>query len=861
MKKILVVGYSPSFKTKTKFDAPLEMIYRQQVLKMNTSEVEFDFTYISHIPNTNRGTLITGGMPNQTGYKALDTLRKNIKRIEPDAIIVVGGNALTMLTGENSIDRCHGYIYEFAKIPVIPVLGPQDIFKHKHNFFWINWVFKKAITVVNGHTEKPFSLHTDNSIISGHDFMTKCTKASEVCIDIETMKLDKYFKKNKSDIQKPDLSIITAIGFSYGPDLSICFSRYDMSPSDWLVVVEWTRTIMEDPKIMKIGQNFNFDAAVLWYLYRITVNGPVWDTMHCFNTMYSELPKALGAQGRLFFYQSAWKDGWKETGLKLRTYCATDVLTQHRLRFYQEEQLKAIPGSYEYFTGMHLKLWAPAFKMSVRGIKVNEERRTSMREEAKTLLEPKVMEVRAWANQFTPPKETKKKPRSPEKDVLVEHSMQFPDKMKRAELNQLLHKHLGMPLKTAPEYYVAKKKDLKFGLIIGQLYKKTYGAASSYSAQQFNPKSSTQVLQVLKNAGCKVPSVKKSKDEYGESSSEKSMLKILDRAKDTDEVLQFVANMLYLRKGFKLVTSYLDCAIDTDGRYRCHYNMEGTDTGRSSSRKTQWLTGGNNQNMPRDGFEGIKFKKCFIPDEGYTIVQIDQSAAEARVVAYLAKCNKLIDIMNNGEDPHLHTLAAMQNVTYASLVERKKAKDPELLAERQKIKPVGHGANYGMKAGTLATTMLQGGVSVSIKEADELLEKYHDIYPEIRGNFHTYVRDEIINNRKLVTPFDRTRKFLFKADEHYIRAALAHIPQSTVPHITNMMWLYIESLPYDDIHVVQMGHDSLLLQIKTSEVNTYIHKIKAYGSTIKFTIGEYNDIIIPWDAEIGPNWGSLKETD
>ena len=856
---ILVIGYCPSFKTKNVFDAPLEMIYRRTVQKLNTNDYKFHFDYLSQVPNTPRGTLITGGMPTPAGELARKTLKNKIKTLKPKAIIAVGVNAMTLLTGESSIDRCHGYVYKFASTSVIPCLGPQDIFKHKHNFFWIDWTFRKATIVAGGHKEKNFSLLTDNSVINAHSFMQKCLTASEVCIDIETIQLDKHFKKEKPDLANPDDSVMTAIGFSYGPDESIAFSKYDMPEADWKQVIAWTKEIMENPKIMKIGQNFNFDAAVLWYLYGMTVNGPVWDTMHCFNTLYSELPKSLGAQGRLFFYQEAWKDGWKETGLKLRTYCATDVLTQHRLRFYQEEQLSNVPGALDYFKGMHLKLWAPAFRMSVRGIKVNEETRSQMRKDAENLLKPKIAEVQAWANQFTPPKETKKKPRDPENDKLIEHKLEIPEKIKRKDLDQLLHAELGIPLKKCKEYYIAKKKDVKHGLTLGALYEKAYSSKSSFQAQSFNPKSSSQTLQVLKNAGCRVPSVKKSKDEFGESSSDKALKKIVDRAKDSEEILKFCSDMMYLRKGFKLVTSYLECAIDTDNRYRCHYNMEGTDTGRSSSKKTQWQTGGNNQNMPRDGFEGIKFKKCFVPDPGYTIVQIDQAAAEARIVAYLAQCDKLINIMNNGEDPHLHTLAAMQNVTYESLVERKKAKDPELLAERQKIKPVGHGANYGMKAGTLATTMLNGGVSVTVKEAEELLEKYHAIYPEIRANFHGYVREEILGKRKLITPFGRTRKFLFKADEHYIRSAFAHIPQSTVPHITNLMWLYIESLPYVDIHVLQMGHDSLLLQVKSDKVQEYVKKIKAYGNTIKFTIGKYNDIIIPWDAEVGDTWGTVKE--
>lgn len=798
--------------------------------------------------------------------------RELVKELNPKVIVTMGQLATDcFLTDNIKIDAGHAYVFDsiYTNAKIIPTYHPSEMYLEKIRPFWGRLALSKAQEVVNGKEEKPANYVVHNNLLKAEGFFKACRESKEVCIDIESANLTKVFGKGKHDPNTFEdwESLITGIGFSYQPDEAIAFTKADMSTSDWKQVIQFTKEIMENPSIEKIGQNFMYDCAVLWKIYGITIKGPVWDTMFAGNVIYCELPSSLGDQGRLWTYGPTWKGGWHETGEKLRLYCAQDVVNQHRLKYHQIKKLKSI-NMYDYFVKLHPPLFEHIFETAMRGIKVDTKLRDEMAEKATQYMQPLIDEVKEWAKPYTPPAVTKKRKRDNPKDEIVTSLGEFDPKISAKDFKaKLLYK--GIPEKMAKDYYVAKAKDEKaFGHTPGFVYKKAYKVEEVYAKQNFNPKSSKQCVEVLKNAGCKVRKVTRKDGTVSSSTDRLSLLKILDKNKESDEVLGFITNLLILKEGFKLVTSYLTNRIEKDGRWRYHYNPEGTETGRSATKKTQWLTCGNSQNVPRSAFQGIKFKNVFIPDEGYTLVQCDQAAAEARLVAYLADCERLVKIMESGEDPHLHTLAAMYDRDYKELEAIKKDKNhPEhkdILLKRQGIKPIAHGANYNAGPGSVADSFLKEGKKVTRNEAKEKLEAYHKLYPEIRSNYHANIMKQIKEHRSLTTPFGRKRVFMGKIDHATFRTGFAHIPQSMVPHITNLMWLWVVNSDWvkdDKVQVLQMGHDALLMQVKDNYVKPFLKEFIAHGDTIKFSIGRYKDRSIPWDAEVGKRWGQLEEID
>src|SRR3977135_515890 len=89
-------------------------------------------------------------------------------------------------------------------------------------------------------------------------------------------------------------------------------------------------------------------------------------------------------------------------------------------------------------------------------------------------------------------------------------------------------------------------------------------------------------------------------------------------------------------------------------RNSCIWKLAGTDTFRLASScimmnfMTKEERGTNLQNIPHG------MRKIYIPDEGKILVQVDQSGAEALIVAYLCEPGLFRDLFLNGIKPHTY---------------------------------------------------------------------------------------------------------------------------------------------------------------------------------------------------------------
>ena len=107
--------------------------------------------------------------------------------------------------------------------------------------------------------------------------------------------------------------------------------------------------------------------------------------------------------------------------------------------------------------------------------------------------------------------------------------------------------------------------------------------------------------------------------------------------------------ILTMRHIAKLKSTYFNMKIDDDNRIRCSFNPVGTSTGRLSSSKTIFGTGGNMQNLPP------AMLKFLLADDDHFIYNIDMSQAENRVVAYIAPEPNMIAAFENKTDMHKQT--------------------------------------------------------------------------------------------------------------------------------------------------------------------------------------------------------------
>ena len=298
--------------------------------------------------------------------------------------------------------------------------------------------------------------------------------------------------------------------------------------------------------------------------------------------------------------------------------------------------------------------------------------------------------------------------------------------------------------------------------------------------------------------------------------------------------------ILSIRETRKLISTYLESEIDPDGRFRCSYLLSGTETGRLASRMSATGTGGNLQNVPK----GIA-REVFIPDKGKMFLSADLSQAEARVVAYLAKEEGLIDIFESGKDIHRQVAASIFD---------KKVEDVTN-GERELAKRCVHASNYGMGARLFATL-----TELSVADAQGKLNLYHIHFPRIRI-WHMEVARELKKTRILTTPMGRKRMFFGRWNDALLRDAYAYIPQSTVADVVLKGMININKALPHSCSIVFNIHDEVVIQVPIEWdllSTTYkMDKLMIKAMSIPIEI-HGRTLTIPVNVKSGMNWQEVS---
>lgn len=124
----------------------------------------------------------------------------------------------------------------------------------------------------------------------------------------------------------------------------------------------------------------------------------------------------------------------------------------------------------------------------------------------------------------------------------------------------------------------------------------------------------------------------------------------------------------------------------------------------------------NLQNLPSRGPNGKKLKKAIIAPEGYTVVEADSSQIEARVLAWFAGQNDLVDQFARGEDVYKYMASSIYNVAVADVT-----KDQRFVGKTTIL-----GAGYGMGAEKFGMQLKTFGFEVSEAEAQRIISIYRE---------------------------------------------------------------------------------------------------------------------------------------
>lgn len=251
------------------------------------------------------------------------------------------------------------------------------------------------------------------------------------------------------------------------------------------------------------------------------------------------------------------------------------------------------------------------------------------------------------------------------------------------------------------------------------------------AGETFNLNSPKQLGPILFEK-LELPVIKKTKTGYSTSAD------VLERLRNHHPV---IPKLLLYRQLGKLQSTYIEGllkVIHNSGKIHTRFNQALTQTGRLSS------TDPNLQNIPIRLEEGRKIRKAFVPSkENWVIFAADYSQIELRVLADIAKDEKLIKAFE--EDMDIHTRTAMD-------VFHVEADQVDALMRRQ-AKAVNFGIVYGISDFGLAQNL-----GITRKEAKSFIERYFASYPGVKAYM-----DEVVKKAKqdgFVTTLMQRRRYL-----------------------------------------------------------------------------------------------------
>jgi DNA polymerase I len=318
------------------------------------------------------------------------------------------------------------------------------------------------------------------------------------------------------------------------------------------------------------------------------------------------------------------------------------------------------------------------------------------------------------------------------------------------------------------------------------------------------------------------------------------------------KILSALLQLRQIRTNF----SYLKAEYDPDGKMRTTYRITGTETGRTSTGTLgvplrPWDSGMAFQTIPKHGPFAKSIRSIFIAPPGHLFLEADLSQAEARIVAILADD---LDLLRLFDTTDVHTMTS-------KWIFGEKEITPD---ERFIGKMARHSGHYGtgkrrfMLSVNADAKKFGINVQLSEKTAGEILNIFHAKTPKIRRVFQTEVKDQVLRDRTLFTPYGRMRQFFgnLKDEELY-----AHIPQSTVSDHLRQAGLRIKHR-ITGIRICLEAHDAFLFKVPEDKVEEYAKIIKEeLEREIDFSRCSLSrgKLIIPADVKVGNRYSDLKK--
>lgn len=321
---------------------------------------------------------------------------------------------------------------------------------------------------------------------------------------------------------------------------------------------------------------------------------------------------------------------------------------------------------------------------------------------------------------------------------------------------------------------------------------------------RFNISSPKQVGEVLFEK-LKIPYKWKKTSTNQYSTDEEKLNELADEFEVVMDILEF-------RKLSKLKSTYVDALPlminPRTGRVHSSFNQARAATGRLASENP------NLQNIPIKDEAGREIRKAFVPRDGHhVLISADYSQIELRLIAEIAREEKMLDAFLKGQDIHRATAARVYDVDYDAVT-------PD---QRRNAKTVNFSILYGAGA-----TNISRQLGIPRTEAKALIDQYFATYSGLKSYMAGVVEDArskgyvmTLMGRKRILRDINSKNALARANAE--RVAVNTPLQGTAADMIKLAMIHIhDRLIRENLHtkMVLQVHDELVFDAPKNELTT-----------------------------------------
>lgn len=352
------------------------------------------------------------------------------------------------------------------------------------------------------------------------------------------------------------------------------------------------------------------------------------------------------------------------------------------------------------------------------------------------------------------------------------------------------------------------------------------------AGMEFNIGSPKQLGEVLFD---KLQLAKGKKNKTGYKTDVKVLEKLAEKYPIAEKILDYRA----LTKLNSTYIAGLSNYILSDGKIHTIYKQTLTRTGRLSS------VDPNLQNIPVREELGRKIRKAFVPVND-VLLSADYSQIELRILAHISKSKGLIEAFKNDADIHTKVASDIYGIPVDAVTK----------TMRRTAKAVIFGIVYGISGFGLGENL-----HISRREADEFIEKYFELYPEVKKYTEDIVKFasefgyvKTLFGRKRVIDEIKNPNYIIKSTGE--RMAMNTPIQGTSADIMKMAMINVHNrFKREGItsKILLQVHDEIIVDVKNSELDL-VKKV------IKEEMENVYKLYVPLKVEIdtGINWYEAK---